>query len=244
MNLLAAQAATLALDKVWPLVDPAKRSFRQASTDAGARAYSKAWTSDARGYADARAFAISTSLYASILKGRSQADPYSDRWASAFARTLRIIAERSGYKDESPETLQKNAKGTGSIEIIIAILIGLLILALAAVTIWWVTKAAEVVDRDLSRRSDSRDLVSTQEQAKQIVDAHFEREKQLGHEIPWSEGELKALEMLERVQKGILEEKKEREEKGIEQPSVWPVLALLGAAAGGVWYFYLRKAAA
>jgi hypothetical protein len=89
---------------------------------------------------------------------------------------------------EAPVDLAPTAQGWGTLA-----LGGVAIIAAAAVYCYIATKAAEVVDNELSRRESTRRMMATQADVLAIFEAHREKEKQKGAEIPLSSAEKAAL---------------------------------------------------
>lgn len=200
-----AMALVTSLDAVWPKLDPQSRTFRQAFTDALARATAQNWTAgDAVAYADAKAYAVGTQLYVEVLTSRTS-DPYSDRWASALTRTNRLLAEKTGFKGQTADEIKSGASSQAMAEWgPILIILGIALLA-AALVAWWIYRATDLVDNELARNALERELVRVQAAAEKILGDHFAREAAGGGGlIPWSEGELSYLTALEEAQAAII----------------------------------------
>jgi hypothetical protein len=79
--------------------------------------------------------------------------------------------------------------------------------AAVVVGIYVAQKAAEVIDRQLTRREDTQRLIASQASALRVLATHAKLEETAGHELPLTEAEQLALGNLQVIQNAIIANK-------------------------------------
>ncbi|MCC6556024.1 MAG: hypothetical protein IT372_23935 [Polyangiaceae bacterium] len=144
-------------------------------------------------------------------------DMYSDRASleigSTILRTLLMIVQPGHYPVQSLRTEDGSEPvlhgpigvfEAGAVPLVIWV-VGLAACTVASVLIAKV--AGDVIDRDLTRREDTKKLVAAQAAAVQVVLDHVQREDRTGSRIPYDETEIMLLESLLKTQRKLAEQR-------------------------------------
>jgi hypothetical protein len=156
-------------------------------------------------------------------------DLYRDRFptaghcfaASTIARTWMLFPDRAQHitvyscttKDGDPAVLQQPSLAdveTGALPAIL--LAGVIVAGIAAATyatVYVAQMALEVVDRKLTRESETQRMIAAQQQAVKMAVDHRQRELDGKRDIPWSDRELQVLESLLSAQRAIADKRQE-----------------------------------
>lgn len=205
---------------VWVHVD--ERGIAAAAADGLARAASGDWVSGTLGDR-ARAFAgylCESALLQALLAGRAElrdgsvhidptprtGDPERRAAAAVLYRSVWLLArdvqsEVGITTHAGPDVVDTGFPWPAAV--------GVAIVSVAsAVAIGYVAhQAAQVVDRHLSRREDTRRLMQTDQKVLQLVRAHVEREKAAGQHVPLDDATKAALSAAKEQQDQILEKR-------------------------------------
>lgn len=143
-------------------------------------------------------------------------DMYPDRASleigSTLLRSLLMLPQPGQYAVQSVRTEDGNEPvlhgPIGVFETGVPLVIWVVGLAACTVASVLIAKVAgDVIDRELTRREDTRKLVAAQAAAVQVVLNHLEREDRQGARIPYDDMEMTLLESLLKTQRKIAEQR-------------------------------------
>lgn len=135
-----------------------------------------------------------------ILDPTPRADAVPERaWASSVLYQTAQVLE---LETRSAGALTTEGQGdTGALP---AIAVVAIVVVSAVAVAYCADRAAEVVDRHLSRRADLQSLSQVDAQVMQVVRAHLEHEQEMGEPLPLDDASKAALEVLREKQGEVL----------------------------------------
>lgn len=160
--------------------------YAVATATAEARAEAGDWTSDGPASAtrDFLAYVLSSEVLASNVN-----DAHPDA-SKLLSRTWVVIAKEDGYQEGQSVPKGDNPTQANALAIV-AIVVGSI--ALAAIVIYVVYRASQIVSERLALNAADRELVRSHEEARKVIEAHQAKEALAGHPIPYDVGELAIL---------------------------------------------------
>lgn len=194
-----------ALNLAWRTVDAGRRNFDEAAASGAQRALAKRWDLSAIAVSDLQAYALQSFM--------AKSDLLDGTW--------KILAKRIGWLqpmdgDAAQASIAKDTQGSPVLSSVVPIVIGVLgVVAGAALAIWIVSRASLLIDHELARFAQERELLRLHAEAQAVIEAHNARELQEGRSIPYSPDETAILDRLARAQEAISQGLAIPEETGI-----------------------------
>jgi hypothetical protein len=140
--------------------------------------------------------------------------------ASTIARTWMLFPDRARHitvfscntKDGAAAVLQQPSRTDVDAGFPPLLLAGIIVAGIAAATVATVyvgQMALDVIDRKLTRDTDSQRMLASQQEAVKMANEHAQRERDTNKIIPWTDKEIQAFEALLAAQKTIAEKRQE-----------------------------------
>lgn len=140
--------------------------------------------------------------------------------ASTIARTWMLFPDRARHitvfscttKDGDAAVLQEPKVDDVDTGLAPLLLAGIIVAGIAAATVATVyisQMALDVIDRKLTRDTDTQRMVGAQQLAVKVADDHAQREHAAKEVIPWTDKEIQVFEALLATQKSIAEKRQE-----------------------------------
>jgi len=163
--------------------------------------------------------------------------------AALLDRTWEVLAKKDGYDPKKPVVTPAGttANAAAGIALVVAVLAATLLYA--AVMVYLIYRASQVVTAWLSVDASTREMMRCHADAMTMLEAHRKREAIAGVAIPYDVAELAILQRLEDSQDAALSVQGAAIKAAAPPPvgASEGLLLGLGLAAVAGWYFLLRK---